>query len=56
MVSRKKQQQDLEKSGWFELSEDMWRDPGEILPQPKLLADANLPWPLVDSLRNAGRE
>ena len=53
MVSRKKQQQDLEKSGWFELSEDMWRDPGEILPQPKLVDWAWMPkprrWPVEGS-------
>lgn len=53
MARRRKLEQELDKGGWFELSGDAWKDPGEILPKPKLLAHANFPSPLVASLRKA---
>lgn len=42
--------------GWFEVSEDLWREPGEIPQKLRLLADANFPAGLVDILRKRGIE
>jgi predicted nuclease of predicted toxin-antitoxin system len=40
--------------GWFEVSEDMWRQPGEKPLKLRLLADANFPKGLVEVLRKRG--
>jgi len=40
--------------GWFEVSEDMWREPGEKPLRLRLLADANFPSGLVQVLRKRG--
>jgi len=40
--------------GWFEISDDMWRDPGERPRKLRLLADANFPSNLVRVLRKRG--
>jgi predicted nuclease of predicted toxin-antitoxin system len=40
--------------GWFEISEDFWRDPGEKPLKLRLLADANFPAGLVLALRKDG--
>lgn len=37
--------------GWFEVSEDLWREPGEKAEKLRLLADANFPSGLVERLR-----
>lgn len=42
-----------EQSEWFEISEDFWRDPGEIRPKLRLLADHNVPIEVVRECRNA---
>lgn len=42
-----------EDSEWFELEEDLWRDPGEIRPKFRLLADQHVPQPFVEELRSA---
>lgn len=40
--------------GWFEVSEDFWREPGEKPRKLKLLADANFPIKLVGVLQKRG--
>jgi predicted nuclease of predicted toxin-antitoxin system len=40
--------------GWFEVSEDLWREPGEKPEKLRLLADANFPRGLVERLRKRG--
>lgn len=42
--------------GWFEVSEDLWREPGEKPLKLKLLADANFPSGLVEVLKKRGIE
>jgi predicted nuclease of predicted toxin-antitoxin system len=42
--------------GWFEVSEDLWREPGEKPEKLRLFADANFPRGLVERLRNRGIE
>ena len=42
--------------GWFEVSEDLWREPGGKPEKLRLLADANLPRGLTERLRKRGIE
>ncbi len=42
--------------GWFEVSEDRWRAPGEKPTKLRLLADANFPRALTEILRKCGIE
>jgi predicted nuclease of predicted toxin-antitoxin system len=59
MVSKKKEKirRDARfEDGWFEISRDMWREPGEKPQKVRLLADANFPTALVKVLRNRGVE
>lgn len=42
--------------GWIEVSEDMWRDPGEQPRKVRLIADAHFPQKLVEVLRSNGLE
>lgn len=42
--------------GWFEISEDFWREPGERPGKVRLLADANFPVGIVKVLRKRGIE
>lgn len=44
----------LEREGWFELSDDFWRQPGEVRPKLRLLADTNVSRQLVEALRSDG--
>ena len=44
----------FEGGGWFEVSEDLWREPGEKPRKLRLLADANFPSGLVEILRKRG--
>ena len=39
---------------WFELSEDMWRDPYEVRRKLKLMADENVPRSIIDEIVHAG--
>lgn len=39
---------------WFELSDDLWLEPGEKRQKPRLLADHNVPRALVDEIRAHG--
>ena len=39
---------------WFEVSEDMWRDPHTTPTKLRLLADHNIPAEMVEELREAG--
>ncbi|HEV2247984.1 MAG TPA: DUF5615 family PIN-like protein [Terriglobia bacterium] len=41
----------LEEQGWFTLTEDLWRSPGEVLPKLRLIADANFSSHLVKLMR-----
>jgi hypothetical protein len=38
---------------WFELSEDLWRDPRTVPRKLRLCADASVPAPFVEELRSA---
>jgi predicted nuclease of predicted toxin-antitoxin system len=38
---------------WFEVSEDMWRDPREVPRRLKLCADASVPMSFVEKLKRA---
>lgn len=42
------------RDGWFEVSEGMWREPGEKPLKLRLLADANFPSGLAEVLRKRG--
>ena len=42
--------------GWFEVSEDLWREPGEKPEKLRLLSDANFPRALTEALRRRGIE
>ena len=37
--------------GWFAISEDMWKEPGEITSKLRFIADVNFPAPLVRKIR-----
>jgi hypothetical protein len=39
---------------WFELSDDLWLDPGEKRQKVRLLADHNVPQALVEEIRANG--
>jgi len=59
LPSKRKQRtrvEDLSKEGWFPLSEDMWREPGEKPKKVRIAADANFPFGLVEILRRRGFE
>ena len=43
-----------EESAWFEISEEVWRDPQTQPKKLKLCADASVPQPFVEKLREAG--
>jgi predicted nuclease of predicted toxin-antitoxin system len=43
-----------ESDGWFEISEDLIREPGTQSKKLKLYADANVPKQLTDEIRKAG--
>ena len=47
----RKRERRLDDEGWFRLTRDLWRAPGEVLPKLKLVADVNFPAPLVRVLR-----
>lgn len=54
MPSKRKQktrEDKLFQDGWFELSDDMWLEPGEKPKKVRLVADANFPYQLVEVLR-----
>jgi len=51
MSSHKRNARQLEEGGWFELSDDLWRQPGEIREKLRILADTNVPRSLVEDLR-----
>lgn len=54
MPSKKKTREREEKlmdDGWFAITSDIWREPGEILQKLKIIADANFPIQLVRLLR-----
>jgi predicted nuclease of predicted toxin-antitoxin system len=51
---RDKLENRLEEKGWFELSDDYWRQPGEVRAKLRLLADTNIPRGLVEALRSDG--
>lgn len=42
--------------GWFEVSEYLWREPGQKPEKQRLLADANLPRAITEALRQRGIE
>lgn len=42
-----------ENSGWFEISDDFWVDPGVKPKKLKLFADAQFPKPVIEELRSA---
>ena len=51
-TKRKIRQDELFRThGWFPISEDMWKDPGETSRKPRLVSDVNVPAPLVDKIR-----
>lgn len=60
MASKRKQKSRedelFETGGWFALSDDMWKDPGEKRKKLRMVADANFPIALVNSLKNRGIE
>ena len=43
-----------EQGEWFEISEDLWRDPKTQPKKLKLCADASVPQPFVEELKRAG--
>lgn len=45
-----------ENGGWFEVSEDMWRDPRDKPRKVRLIADTHFPQKLGDVLRSNGLE
>jgi Domain of unknown function (DUF5615) len=46
----------LSRAGWFAVSEDLWRDPGEKPQKPRLLADVNFPADLTEMFTKNGIE
>jgi predicted nuclease of predicted toxin-antitoxin system len=59
MASKRKEkirQDALFEDGWFQVSEDLWRQPGEKPQKLWLLADTNFPRGLVERLRKRGIE
>ncbi len=48
---QKAREDKLFQDGWFELSDDMWLEPGEKPKKVRLVADANFPYQLVEVLR-----
>lgn len=46
----------FEDGGWFEISTDLWLEPGEKPRKLRLLADANFPFSVVEILRKRGIE
>jgi predicted nuclease of predicted toxin-antitoxin system len=53
---KKRRSEELFEDGWFRISEDLWRDPGETPQKLRLLADANFRARLVEALRKRGVE
>ena len=53
---RKNREEELLKKGWFALSEDMWRDPGEQPEKVRLVSDTNFPIQLVEIIVRRGIE
>lgn len=41
-------------SEWFEISDDLWLDPKFVPKKLKLCADANIPRPIIEEIRQAG--
>ena len=46
----------LFESGWFAISEDMWKDPGEVSSKLRFVSDVNFPSPLMDRIWKRGIE
>jgi hypothetical protein len=46
----------LFEDGWFTISEDMWRDPGEVPRKVRLVADVNFPDPVIHEIEKRGIE
>jgi hypothetical protein len=53
---QKARENKLFEDGWFELSDDMWLDPGERPKNVRLVADANFPRGLVEVFRKRNIE
>lgn len=51
-----REEQLFREHGWFAISEDMWRDPGEISSKLRFVSDVNFPSPLVGRIRKRGIE
>jgi predicted nuclease of predicted toxin-antitoxin system len=59
MVSKRKEKIRSDarfEDGWFEVSEDLWQEPGKKPERLRLLADANFPRGLVERIRKPGIE
>lgn len=48
---RKNREDELFREGWFPLSEDLWRAPGEKREKVRVVSDANFPIQLVEAMR-----
>jgi predicted nuclease of predicted toxin-antitoxin system len=55
-TKRRNREDALWKEGWFPVSEDLWREPGQRLKKLKMIADANFPIQLVEIMRGRGIE
>lgn len=42
--------------GWFPISEDMWKEPGEVSRKLRFVSDVNVPASLLDRIRKRGTE
>jgi Domain of unknown function (DUF5615) len=47
---RRKREDALSEDGWFDLTADLWREPGETPLKLRLVSDTNFPAPLVELL------
>ena len=53
-TKRKSREEELSKEGWYPLSEDLWREPGQIRKKLRIIADTNFPIQLVEAMRRIG--
>lgn len=51
-----REEQLFREHGWFPISEDMWKEPGEISSKLRFVSDVNFPSPLAEQIRARGAE
>ncbi len=51
-----REEQLFQEHGWFAISEDMWKEPGEKSTKLRFVSDVNFPAPLADQIRARGAE